>query len=66
MTQTLVARVKAEEVRNNYVCTKMLSHHFYPHLELVDSISRDAPDMPIYAIQYKKLKNSVQIVFQAF
>ena len=35
-------------------------------IELVDSISRDGSDKPIYVIQNKKLKNSVQIVFQAF
>ena len=32
-------------------------------IELVDSISRDGPDMRIYVICYKKLKNSDQIKF---
>ena len=32
-------------------------------IESVDSISRDGPDIPIYAIQNKKPKYSVQIHF---
>ena len=35
-------------------------------IELVDSISRDGLDTPIYVIQNKVLKNSIQIVFQVF
>ena len=36
---------------------------YYSIIELVDSISRDGPDTPIYVIQNKKPKYSVQIHF---
>ena len=35
-------------------------------IESVDSISRDGPDTPIYAIHYKKPKNSDQFDFSVF
>ena len=35
-------------------------------IELVDSISRDGPDTPIYIIHYKKRNNSEQENFKAF
>ena len=35
-------------------------------IESVDSISRNGPDTPIYAIHYKKPKNSDQFDFSVF
>ena len=35
-------------------------------IESVDSTSRDGPDTPIYAIHYKKPKNSDQFDFSVF
>ena len=32
-------------------------------IESLDSISRDGPDTPIYAIQHKNLKNSAQVKY---
>ena len=55
---------------NNYTpyhdieCTQVKS--IIVIIESVDSISRDGPDTPIYVIQYKNPKYSIQLKINAF
>ena len=46
-----------------YILTVQVLHFIHCIIELVDSISRDGPDTPIFVIHYKKRNNSEQVSF---